>query len=527
MKNEKRQLKILKFFHFALSFLFFIFSFFVSHSPVYAASQFSSAYDITYEVKETGQTIVTQNIHLTNLTTNYYASEYTLKFGTEKIDQVSAWDNQGPLKIDVSKGADLTQIHVIFNEKVVGLGKTLNWELRFESSEIAQKLGRIWEINIPRLSAKEQPFAYNVTLIVPSNFGQPAYVWPKSKRPYFWTIEDGSREGITVSFGDWQGFRFDLTYHLENPQVVPGTIDIALPPDTSYQKIILNKITPEPSEIIVDEDGNWLARYFLLPKQRLEIKVSGFAKVFLTPRIDYLREESNKVYQKYLKPDKFWEQDENIRQLASELKTPEAIYDYVVATLTYDYERASQQAVRLGAVEALARPEKAICMEFTDLFIALSRAAGIPAREVDGFAYTNNPSLKPLSLVTDVLHAWPEYWDSEKNIWVQIDPTWGKTSQMNYFQRFDFNHLAFVIRGTHSTSPYPAGSYKGEGGGKDVLVDFSSDIPSTSVNLTKIQPLFPKWVIAGLPLIGSLILLIPIVSGFFLARKLWISLSKK
>jgi len=53
-------------------------------------------------------------------------------------------------------------------------------------------------------------------------------------------------------------------------------------------------------------------------------------------------------------------------------------------------------------------------MEFTDLFIALSRAAGIPAREINGFAYTDDIRLRPLDLVTDMLHAWPEYYDEEK-----------------------------------------------------------------------------------------------------------------
>ncbi|TSC53805.1 MAG: Uncharacterized protein LiPW16_301, partial [Microgenomates group bacterium LiPW_16] len=101
--------------------------------------------------------------------------------------------------------------------------------------------------------------------------------------------------------------------------MIPGTIDIALPPDTPYQKIILDKIDPAPLEIIVDEDGNWLAKYFLLPKQKQEIKVNGLAQVFLTPRIDYPKEDSQQIRQKYLKPQKYWEQDEEISKLAKEL----------------------------------------------------------------------------------------------------------------------------------------------------------------------------------------------------------------
>lgn len=494
-------------------FLFILYTLFAEKLPlyfipttIYAASEFSPAYDVTYEVKETGQTLVTQDIHLTNLTTNYYASEYTLTFGTENIDKVEAWDSQGPLKLELTKGIDLTRIHVVFNEKVAGIGKTVNWTLRYQSSEIAKKLGRIWEVNIPRVSQDEQTAAYNVTLIVPSSFGKPAYSWPKPSGSYFWTLPD-SRQGISLAFGDWQGFSFYLAYHLENLQVTPGIIDIALPPDTAYQKIILDKIDPFPSNIKIDEDGNWLASYFLLPKQKQEIKVSGSAQVFLQPRTDYPVENIKKNRQEYLKPQKFWEQDKSIKELAEKLAIPQAIYDYVVSTLSYDYERANQKAKRLGAKQILATPNKAICMEFTDLFIALARTAGIPAREVDGYAYTSNSRLKPLSLVTDILHAWPEYWDDNRQLWVQVDPTWGKTSLSDYFNRFDFNHLAFVKRGVDSTIPYPAGSYKGDKGGKDVLVDFSFPLLADSVFSPKppeVQLKFPKWVITGLPLAGSL-----------------------
>ncbi len=487
-------------------------------SDVHAASQFSPAYDVIYEVKEPGTTLVTQKVHLTNLTTNYYATEYTLTYGTEMIDNVVAWDSSGPLATEITRGTNLTQIHVAFNDKVVGIGKTLNWTLSFTSPEIAQHLGRVWEVNLPKISQDEQAASYNVTLIVPQSFGSPAYVTPPPIQPFYWTLPESS-QGITLAFGDWQGFKFDLTYHLQNPELVPGKIDIALPSDSAYQKIFLNAIVPSPSKIFTDEDGNWLASYFLLPKQNLDIKVKGQAQVSLLPRKDFPPDNKTRIYEKYLQAEKYWEQDEEIKKKAQELKTPKAIYDYVVKTLSYDYEKAAQEKtpLRLGAQAILAKPDKAICMEFTDLFIALSRAAGIPAREVDGFAYTSNSRLRPLSLVTDILHAWPEYWDDQKEIWVQIDPTWGKTSNTDYFNRFDFDHLAFAIRGSSSTTPYAAGSYKrklssGEGdpaskskdGGKDVLVDFLEDLPPLSPKPPAITLNFPDKLVAGLPVKGSI-----------------------
>jgi hypothetical protein len=125
-------------------------------------------------------------------------------------------------------------------------------------------------------------------------------------------------------------------------------------------------------------------------------------------------------------------------------------------------------------------------MEFSDLFVALARAAGIPAREVHGFAYTTNSRLQPLSLVTDVLHAWAEYYAESDNVWVAVDPTWGNTTRgVDYFSKFDFNHIAFAILGVESDYPYPAGSFKTATDTKDVYVNFLKEpLPSTPTTYT-------------------------------------------
>jgi len=387
---------------FLLGILIFLL-FFLNPSRASASGEFSSSYDVFYKVRDDGITEVTQNISLMNLTSNYYPSQYNLIFETEKIENVSAADRLGPLKVKVKKTDGRTEIMVEFNEKVVGIGKILNWSLYFETPEFGRKTGRIWEINIPKISNQEEVTNYNVNLSVPPGLNQKlAFVWPKPKRPYYWTLPE-SREGIMVIFGDWQGFSFDLSYHLSNNNFFPQEMAIAIPPDTPYQKIILDKIDPQPKNIFIDEDGNWLAIFSLLPKQKLTVKVNGKAQVFLNPQPDYPKENKKAVFERYLKPKKFWESDDpEIVKLANELKTPEKIYEYVVSTLNYDYERAKKGISRLGAKLILSQPNKAICMEFTDLFIALSRAAGIPAREVDGYAYTINSRLRPLSETAEI-----------------------------------------------------------------------------------------------------------------------------
>ena len=180
----------------------------------------------------------------------------------------------------------------------------------------------------------------------------------------------------------------------------------------------------------------------------------------------------------------------------------------MVKGLKYDFSRVTQSKSRLGALGVLNNPSSAVCLEFTDLFIALARAAGIPAREVDGFAYTQNSKQRPLSLEKDILHAWPEYYDKELQTWIMVDPTWGNTtSGVDYFNMLDFDHIAFVIKGSNSSYPVPAGGYKfpGKEDQKDVEVFFTKENITLTQNF-ELKDDLPTTVSSGLPIQSTITL---------------------
>jgi hypothetical protein len=68
------------------------------------------------------------------------------------------------------------------------------------------------------------------------------------------------------------------------------------------------------------------------------------------------------------------------------------------------------------------------CNEHTQLFVALARAAGLPARIAAGLAYVDGKFF---------YHAWPEILLDD---WVAVDPTFGQFPA-------DAAHLRFVIGG--------------------------------------------------------------------------------
>ena len=466
-----------------LTFCFVFALLFSAHFDVKAEGEFTTDYDVTYEVKETGLTSITNKITLTNVFSNMYATSYSIVLDSINPTNIKAYDANTGYQTKVGKEDNKTTIKIEFPDTVVGKDKSRTFWVSFDESSFAVRTGEVWEISIPRVSEEASFSSYSLKLLVPEKLGQEAYISPsprqKSTQNGFLTYEFGKSEvektGIVAGFGAFQVFSFNLSYHLENPLAKSATTEITLPPDTAYQKVYYDNLNPRPNTMYVDSDGNWIAEYKLEARQRIDVTATGHVQIFSNYR-PFLRPSQESLNQN-LGSQQYWDiNNPEIVKLTQTLKTPREIYDFVSTKLKYDYSRVKPNVERLGGVKALENPQSAICMEFTDLFITLARAAGIPAREVNGFAYTENPDIQPLSLVNDVLHAWPEYYDSEKGVWVPVDPTWGSTTGgVDYFTKLDLRHFTFVVHGKDSVKPYAAGSYKlGANPQKDVFVSFGS-----------------------------------------------------
>jgi len=515
--------------------LFLILNSFSSFSvgTAHAEGEFVTSYDVIYEVQENGETQVTQNIALTNKTKDYYASEYTLTIGSPRVTNIVATDPNGALKTDVQTQESSTQIHAVFNSPVVGLDKTLNWVLKYNTLDTAVKSGQVWEVNIPRLSPQAEIEAYNVTLKVPVSFGPLMYISPQPREQenkealtqFTFSKEQVEQGGASAAFGEYQLFSFDLKYHLQNPKTLSGIATIALPPDIlARQEIIFESLEPVPQKIYVDDDGNYLADYKLSGGQTLDVQFKGLVKIFNQPinpsEGGAFAKIPTPLIENYTKQQPFWEVDHpeiqnQAKTIVDRRKTVAenawAIYDFVSQRLTYNKEAEANYTDRGGAVQALNEPKNVVCMGFTDLFVALARAAGIPARELNGYAYTSDNVLKPLSIEfrgQDVLHAWPEFYDPHFG-WVAIDPTWGSTTNgLDYFSKLDTNHFVFAIKGLSSEEPLPAGAYKLDADTDgDVQVGFADPETTGQLdNLTiSLEATFDlgNTNIAGLPLTGK------------------------
>jgi hypothetical protein len=159
-------------------FLFLIFLIFPKAS--YAAENFATSYNVTYQVLENENTKVTFDISLKNLSTNFYASSYRIQLGYKDIENASAKDSGGQILVNKTKNNKGIELSMEFNNKAVGINKVQNFSVSFETKEISKKFGNIWEVNIPGIDKQNAYQSFNTTVNVPPSFGKPTIIKPST-----------------------------------------------------------------------------------------------------------------------------------------------------------------------------------------------------------------------------------------------------------------------------------------------------------------------------------------------------------
>jgi transglutaminase-like putative cysteine protease len=114
-----------------------------------------------------------------------------------------------------------------------------------------------------------------------------------------------------------------------------------------------------------------------------------------------------------------WNFDMTAISLAAELaeglptanEKVKAVYNYIVASIDYDYEKAKNlDKLYIPDIEAVLESGKGICYDYSSLFASMLRSLGIPAKLIMG--YSKN---------VKGYHAWNEVYIDGK--WIVFDTT--------------------------------------------------------------------------------------------------------
>lgn len=457
-----------------LVFLASLFSLLASAPKAIGASEFTTSFNSLYTVEQSGLTTVVHTITLKNNLSHIYATDYSIATSGDQLQNISAYDESGEITTTTAIQNGLTTIHLKIDQPSIGKDQVKTLTLSYQTDDVVEKIGDTITINIPRLSRANEAGEYTRIVRVEGVEDTPALIYPPQSKTEAdgiyttYTFLGHQNESLTLLFGRSVTYKLALTYELKNKELSGSESELALPPDTAYQRVQILNITPEPRSIYLDDNGNWLARYPLRPQEKLIVTTELLVTVYPVPT---LYDPSLTSLQK-TPHSKYWDTTSSpIVDLAERLKTPANIYEYLVSNFTYNYAGINT-STRKGSLSAITSPSLVLCTEFTDAFVSLARANHIPSREINGYGYTKNSVLQPQNTAIDILHSWPEYFSTDKKQWIQIDPTWGNTTGgIDYFNKLDFSHITFIRRGSEDSYPLPAGAYKSNAQDKYIQIE--------------------------------------------------------
>lgn len=268
--------------------IFFLSLAFPQHA-IAADPKFSIFYSEDFQFQASGQANVKLKTILTNLTSDYIANRTTVNLGKLKILHPLASDSQGQLKIANKSTDDKTELVIDLPNASAGKDKQYSYTLSFQTLDLFAKQGNVLQLSIPN-PVKNDPQVddFRLRVSVPKSFGQPTITRPFSPDLVFTKELLGTSDAaITYSpdFG-YQSFVINLKYSLENRNGSPVFLQIPVPLSNSYQNFVWTQATPRPQDTTIDDQGNWWAKYYLGPRTKQDVTISGYVQTFDRPVLD-------------------------------------------------------------------------------------------------------------------------------------------------------------------------------------------------------------------------------------------------
>lgn len=475
-----------------------------------SAADFTVQIDRTYSVAETRNYLhITEKRTVSNQSSGYIIPKgssitFSVQNFKEGFGQQEKKLKEQSIRVTNAKGQPLVHTVTQSGEDIVvdvayptsiTYGDSLVFILEYDTDELIEKVGSLTNIYIPGLDSTYTPVStdpstyttteilYTTTLKVPTSLGTSSFTLPSpisiSKTDittdYSFSTESIIGTSVWLQIGTSQTYFFSMRQNV--PQTDTSTPDpfsflskaqyeILLPRDYSEtdQKVYFTKIEPPPSSLSIDNDGNAKATFYLDANKESSIVIEGYITLSLStennipPTADLVTVEQiseDASMSAYLGPAVYWESEaEEIIAKAQELAKGKnsileilhADYTFIVQSIDYDDFKYGDRNTRRGALATL-KGGSSVCMEYSDLLIALARAQGIPARAAYGYGY--DPKLLPNEQEE---HQWVQAWVPGYG-WLTIDPTWGETGRQ--FIGKDLDHALWYVASKNPNVPSP------------------------------------------------------------------------
>jgi transglutaminase-like putative cysteine protease len=219
-----------------------------------------------------------------------------------------------------------------------------------------------------------------------------------------------------------------------------------------YQKVISRQISPDTYTLVTDEYENQYAEFnFSDHPANTTISVDIDYEIVVNELTYDLSTCEGDLPIEFTQPELHIESaNPQIQLLSASLskntKTAceqvQAFYNYTGDELIYSFNQTDWGA------QATMGYMGADCTEYSDLMIALSRAAGIPARYYEGLLYLKDPNTE----IVKTQHAWLDVFFPGTG-WAAMDPTLGRdlVKRDTYFAHYTPDHIIVTTGRNPST----------------------------------------------------------------------------
>lgn len=255
----------------------------------------------------------------------------------------------------------------------------------------------------------------------------------------------------TLTFTTDKDTKLDIAYNIGSLSTSP------------YQKEVDLKVSGDNAQIISTNSVNkkLTATSYLKVGEKLQYQIT---RTIQTSGIKYVKDLSKTSrdysgfsdYNKYTSvADKIESNNSEIIDKANELfsgitnpyyKAKKA-YEFVNSYMNYDESNKNK-----GALNAL-QTSKGVCEDYSELFVALLRASGVPARVATGYWIDSENFTNNIVNGNNYRHAWAEYYLPEYG-WVIVEPT--NIYYLNGKQTIDYSYFSNLNGATHFISGYDA-----------------------------------------------------------------------
>ena len=403
---------------------------------------------------------------------------------TQTLQTVNITANGTKLSFETDNQGDYAILSVKLPSAIKPSG-TMTFKITYDNYGLIEQKGALIDFYAPGFKQdqssstgeKTTSYSYDTYIDIAKNLPAVNFITPESNETgqtdlytrYYFNYETLLNRYIWIQIGRTQYYKFSITQNItateqtntgytnEYRLIVPRVID----EPQIYQKVFFTSIDPVPDYAELDVEGNLVLIFKEPTSLNGSITINGFAEVGRndTP---ITAETAGTIYDpliagmgNYLEPGQYWEVgNAQIQSTASTVVGKEKnvfimssdLYNFVIGKIDYSTVKRFGLNERQGALATL-NGGAAVCMEYSDLFLTLARAAGIPTRAVFGYGYDSK-----IQNDQQEAHQWVEVFMPGLKKWVTVDVTWGESGMkmaegnLNHF----FTHVTSVDPNTPS-----------------------------------------------------------------------------